>query len=317
MEKISAHYLKLYQEELKADAFDVYKDMEDYLRKERERFLHFFEQESEVSIVLNIDYMKSPYLLGLAMAFENEDYQLLNDAIYHHTKHRLLAVSATGCDHSSNFGAVLDGMACDYQEGIEQCFPEALGLCTNGYPMFVVGGNLLMALWYQNEEWLPTAYQAGEKFLGQKKGLWEKAVISFLLALADQDPRRASEALNDVANYSRRLDNPKLYKAFCTEAHGLYQIAKHLLSAADFKKIQLEDKKNISHAFIAWQEKKALHSERRLIVNYPAELQVLNDILQLPIPVSQLTGKGKRKILDDEQMKKNLVAAFQERKVRQ
>ena len=66
-----------------------------------------------------------------------------------------------------------------------------------------------MSLWYKNQQWMELAYPAGEKFLRQKKGLWKKAIVSYLTALSNKDIEKATEALGDVCKYSTRLDRPK------------------------------------------------------------------------------------------------------------
>ena len=64
----------------------------------------------------------------MSQAFQNNDYELLNNAIYHYSKHRLLDLKAGGYDHCLYFWNVMDSMACNYKEAVEKCFPEELGL---------------------------------------------------------------------------------------------------------------------------------------------------------------------------------------------
>ena len=309
MEKIASKYLEIYNHPLDTKYVYTYTDLDDYLNKTMETYEEYLKERNE-NIFLYLALIKNPYLLGLSMAFQNNDYELLNNSIYHYSKHRLLVIQDGGYDHCGYFWKVMDGMACNYKEVIGKCYPIELGLCTNGYPLYIVASNLLMSLWYKNQQWMEIAYPAGEKFLSQKKGLWEKAIVAYLMALSNKDMDKATEELSNVCKYSTRLDHPKLYKCLCIEAHGLYQIARYILSEEDFNRISLPDNDNFCKGLISWQREHEYPEKGKFILHYPNELDVMNRILELPLPVSNLLGSGKKKIVDVEQMKKAMVAEF-------
>lgn len=314
MEEIAKKYLKIYNNPLETKDMRTYADMDDYINQKVAVYEKHFTKRSDDIIFLYLALIEEPYLVGLATAFQHKDYELLNDSIYHNTKHRLLNLSASGYDHCGYFWEVMDGMACNYKDIIGKCYPIELGLSNNGYPLWIVASNLFMALWYKNEQWMERAYPAGEKFLSQKKGLWEKAIVAYLMALSDHDMEKATEELNNVCKYSTRIDRPKLYKCFCTEAHGLYQIARYILSEEDFNRIGLPDHDNFCKGLISWQKEHEYPEKGKLILRYPDELDVMNHILELPLPTCILSGSGKKKTVDVEQMKKELVVEFTARK---
>ncbi|MED3549372.1 hypothetical protein [Cytobacillus praedii] len=310
MEKIAKKYLKIYHNPAETNDIYTYADWEEYLNQQVEIGTRIDERRKDADITIYVALIKNPYLLGLSQAFQNNDYELLNNAIYHYSKHRLLDIKAGGYDHCLYFWNVMDSMACNYKEAVEKCFPEELGLCKNGYPFYVVASNLLMSLWYKNQQWMELAYPAGEKFLRQKKGLWEKAIVAYLMALSKNDIEKATEALCDVCKYSTRLDRPKIYKCFCTEAQGLYQIARYILSEDDFNRIEMPMNDNFCKGLISWQSEHHYPEKGKMIVHYPEKLDVMNHILDLPLPRCILMGSGSRQTIDTEQMKKNLIAEF-------
>lgn len=313
MEKIAKEYLKLYHDPAETKLVITYTDMDDYLNQQLEIY-HWLqvkakEEGEEYNIFMYLALINNPYLLGLALAFQEQDYELLNNAIYHHSKHRLLQPSG-GYDHSGEFWPVMDAMACNNVKALEACLPKKLGLSKNGYPAFVVASNLLMALWYNNEAWMKIAYPAGVKMLKQKKTLWEKAIVTFLLALANRDMQQASEALSNVCQSSRRIDRPKLYKCLAIEAHGLYHIARYLLPEDDFNQIEMPDNHNFCKGLINWQKEHHYPERGELIIDYPGELQFMNRILELPLPVSILEGTGKRQMIDSDKMEAQLIEQY-------
>ncbi|QZY53940.1 hypothetical protein [Crassaminicella profunda] len=132
-------------------------------------------------------------------------------------------------------------MGCNDIEALEKSYPEEVGLCSNGYPTFVVASNLLFVLWYHKDEYAESVIMKAKKVLNQKKSLWEKAIVAFLVALYDKNMEEASIQLNQVCKSSRRNDRPKLYKFFCLEAHGLYNIARNILPQELFEQIKMPE----------------------------------------------------------------------------
>ncbi|MFC7366620.1 MULTISPECIES: hypothetical protein [Bhargavaea] len=315
MEKIAKEYLKLYRDPEVTEYLYTYEDLEEYLQEQKETYKRLHEKATEAGKEIDpFGYkylLQNPYLTGLYLAFQKQDYEMLHNAIYHNSKHELSKFSSGGYDHSGNFWKVLDAMASNHVETVEACLPEELGLGKNGYPPFVKTSNLLMALWYRNDEWLDAAYTEGTKLLGQKKGLWEKAIMEYLLAIADRDADRATEALGNVCKTSRRVDRPKLYKSLCTEAHGLYHIARHLLPENLFDQIEIPNNPNFCRGLIDWQKEHGYPETGELIVDYPDELGFMNRILNLPVQRCVLEGSGKRQTVDVEEMKKRAMGALE------
>lgn len=311
LEKIAKKYLKIYRDPEQTIDVHTYKDWNDYLDKQLTTHEKIQESEKADDIRLYVALIKNPYLIGLATAFQTNDYELLHNSIYHYSKHRLLHISDSGYDHCTYFWKVMDSMACNYKDVIESCYPEQLGLCQNGYPLFVVASNLLMALWYENEQWMELAFPAGEKFLNQKKGRWEKAIVTFLMALSTKDMAKASEELSNVCKFSTRIDRHKIYKSLCTEAHGLYHIARNILAEDDFLRIEVPTHDNFCSGLLLWQKEHDYPERGKMIITYPEELNIMNRILELSLPQCTLVGSGKKQTVDVESMQRKLLEEFE------
>src|SRR5699024_9107465 len=105
------------------------------------------EEDRENNIFIYLTLIQNPYLLGLAIAFQRQDYEMLNNAIYHDSKHSLLKLRGGGYGHSCDLCAVVDDIACSNIEALEAWLPVELGFGKHGYPAVVVADNLSMALW--------------------------------------------------------------------------------------------------------------------------------------------------------------------------
>src|SRR5699024_12670101 len=100
VEKIAKEYLKLYHDAETTKLVYTYTDMDDYLNQQLETY-HWLEEKAkeedrENNIVIYLTLIQNPYLLGLAIAFQRRDYELLNNAIYHDSKHSLLKLPGGG-----------------------------------------------------------------------------------------------------------------------------------------------------------------------------------------------------------------------------
>jgi hypothetical protein len=313
MLKIANKYIKLYEASIHDNSIAwIWESIEAYIEEQKNvytKYLKNNESGFDVKIQVYLSLIKNPYLLGLYESFKKEDWKLLNDTLYQYGRHRMLDINADGYDQSGEFWEVMDCMACNDIEALEKAYPEELGLSSNGYPAFVVASNLLFVLWYHKDEYAEEVISKAKKMLQQKKSLWEKAIVSFLIALYDKNMQEASIQLNQVCVASRRNDRPKLYKYFCSEAHGLYNIARNILPEELFEQLEMPKDESFIKELAIWQ-KKAGYPNGEFFIDYPEELDFMNHILKLPLPKCCLCSpysNSKKKYRDHEHMKKELA----------
>lgn len=296
MLKISKKYVKLY-EAVDNNSNKNWKSVDEYLQAQMDIYEEILLEKCddlEKKIKLHLYFIDNPYTLGLYISLKNENWKLLNDALYQSAKQRLLDITEDGYDHSGEFWEVMDAMACNDVEALEACFPSDIGSCNNGYPTFVVASNMLIKLWYSTFEKDDEVVKKARKMLTQKKSLWEKAIVGFLLAIYDKDMEDASRQLNEVCKSSRRIDKPSLHKYFCPEAHGLYNIARIILEKDIFEKLKFPEDDAFIDEFAMWQMDNN-YPKGEIFIVYPKELDFMNRILECDIPKCRLHNPYKNK----------------------
>ena len=274
-----------------------WKSVDEYLQAQRdiyEEILLEKHDDLEKKIKFHLYFIDNPYTLGLYISLKNENWNILNDTLYQSSRQKLLDITEDGYDHSGEFWEVMDAMACNDIEALEACFPKNIGLCNNGYPAFVIASNMLIKLWYNTFEKDDKVLEKARKMLTQKKSLWEKAIVGFLLAIYDKDMEYASRQLDEVCKSSRRIDKPSLHKYFCPEAHGLYNIARMILEKDIFEKLKFPEDEGFIDEFAIWQ-KDNNYPKGELFVVYPKELDFMNKLLKCDIPKCRLHNPYKNK----------------------
>lgn len=293
---ISKKYIKFY-EAGDNNSNKNWKSVDEYLQAQKdiyEEILLEKHDDLEKKIKFHLYFIDNPYTLGLYISLKNENWKLLNDTLYQSSRQKLLDITEDGYDHSGEFWEVMDAMACNDIEALEACFPQNIGLCNNGYPAFVIASNMLIKLWYNTFEKDDKVLEKARKMLTQKKSLWEKAIVGFLLAIYDKDMEYASRQLDEVCKSSRRIDKPSLHKYFCPEAHGLYNVARMILEKDIFEKLKFPEDEGFIDEFAIWQ-KDNNYPKGELFVVYPKELDFMNKLLKCDIPKCRLHNPYKNK----------------------
>lgn len=294
---ISKKYIKFY-ESVDNNLDKNWKNIEEYIQAQQDLYKEISLDEHDDAykkIKFYLYFIDNPYTLGLYESFKTKNLKLLNDVLYQSVRQRILDITEDGYDHSGEFWEVLDAMACNDVEALEACFPKELGLCNNGYPAFVIASNMLIKLWYNTfEEDDDKVLEKARKMLTQKKSLWERAIVGFLLAIYNKDMEDASRQLNEVCKASRRIDKPSLHKYFCAEAHGLYNIARIVLEKDIFEKLKFPEDEGFIDEFAIWQRDNN-YPKGELFIIYPKELDFMNKILRCNIPKCRLYNPYKNK----------------------
>ena len=193
------------------------------------------------------------------IAFCEDDYQKLNDALWQNGRTSLLSGGST---HSGGLytGKIIDGLltcfACNDYEVIESFVPDTLPMLkVTGYTDNVI--NLLSALYYKNDAKRQEALAEAEKFLAKKKltGI-EKYYVRFFVSLANKDEESVNECLQNICEAHQRRGYPvkKIEKCFVPEAHGFYHLVR-LFDETLFERIKLPEHNCFIKGFEEWQKK--------------------------------------------------------------
>lgn len=234
---------------------------------------------------MSFGLLKTNYDLWLEECLLQKDWQKLNDLIFQQMRYRLLPGSSGGYDHCRNTLHILEAFTCGDYDVMERILPLELGLTKNGYPFYIAMSNLLMGMWYKDEELLQKAMDAAEKFVSTKKPQWEHSGVAYLLALHKEDVEAIGKHLQEFCSGYMRADFSKAMKQLCVPAHGLYCLAEKLLPIELFQQVQMPEHKSFSQGFANWRMDHP-HPSLNLYFEYPAPLEVLNQILMAPVAKS-------------------------------
>ena len=233
------------------------------------------------------------YEKALAQAVKEEDHAGLQRIFYHIAKITLLP-SRSGYDHCDRLWPLLDLLACADADNLYRVLPEGLPPAANGYPMYIHGANVLLCLLYNTGDKTVYAQEQitakAEKFTTSKKAVWERAVVSCLLAILYHDSDRLSESLKNLCTGFHRADIAPYRKMQCQNAYGLLMLARRFWTAEEFAAVTWPDDKNFSQGYARWLlAQEQLPDE--LCVSYEAPLTELNAILKKPVPVTRIYQK--------------------------
>lgn len=246
----------------------------------------------------------NPTGFGIYEAFKCSDMSFLNDVLYQSACiEQISNISAWGGDHSYfSFHTLPELLAGNCVSRIPLLVPEKLGMCKNGHRIAKAKMNLFMALWYHNEEFGREARKNAVDVLTTKLTMSDKASISYLLSLLDEDADAASQYLDQFCagkKKSQEFGETKFTKAFCIEAHGLFNLAHYVLNSNLENKIKMPGQSNFSQDLAQWQ-KSSNYPQGNLFLKYPQPLGIINILLSIIPPANSLfqpdlntAGRGK------------------------
>ena len=242
-------------------------------------------------IYVNHTFLQAVYEKQIEDAVKRNDFATLKSVFYHAAKVKLLPCGSSGYDHCDRFWPLLDLLACAEMDNIYRILPKELPLSTNGYAMYVNGINILLCLLYNDEHNAAYAKDKvtakAEKYAKSKQPMWERSVISCLLAIMNHDVSRLSENLQNVCESYNKMNIAAYMKIQCQNAYGLLVLAKHILSEEEFNSVTLPEYKNFSKDYIEWFFHQNKISDE-LCIKYEAPLEKINDILKKPVAITRI-----------------------------
>jgi len=302
---------------------------QDYLQGFTEAYnRHLKNAPLEKKITVLLMYVRTthnPTGLGIYEAFKGNDMSLLNDVLYQAACiGQISNISAWGGDHSYfSFHTIPEILASSSFARIPLLVPESLGICKNGHRAAKAKMNLIMALWYHNEMFIAEARKNAEDVLKTKLAVSDKESIAYLLSLLNDDADAASQHLDLFCagkRKSQEYGETKFNKAFCIEAHGLFNLAHYIKNGKLDSKIKMPEQSNFSQDLAQWQ-KDHHYPQGSLFLKYPSPLDLVNTLLLLTPPANSLyqpysneKGRGKPDwYIDTESYKKAIINSVIER----
>lgn len=299
MSDISLKYIELYKEYAN-ERFEKFEDYElpfswdEFYKKNRdiyEEYLIDIENKIEktgfyIKLLDNLDEF------GFYIAFQNNDYEILNNVLYQTSRRKLLDAGITaGGTHCSVLENALSAFACNDFNIIESFFPKRLPY-TKGtfYTENVV--NIIKVLYFKENHLQKEVIEKAEKFLEKKITYWEKYMVSYFLSLVNRNKEEASRCLHELCSAYQKLGYPKekLDKCFASEIHGLYRFAKKV-DKDFFYKIDYPKHFCFYEKFEIWQKENNF-PKGKLFYKYPKEMDYMNKIFNTELPFVELLKNG-------------------------
>ena len=268
-------------------------------------------------------YLTPMYEREMKTAVQEEDYERMQRILLHMAKVVALPDSSGGTDHSGVFGTIWSLLACSDFDNIYRLLPEGLPLAKNGYAAYVQGTNLLLCLLYNKPD--KEVYDQekimakAEKFTTSKKSIWDRALVSCLLAVMNHDIGRLSQNLQTLCDVYSRQDFADWLKIQCWWAYGLLALAKHFWTDGEFAEVKLPEHKNFSQGYARWLVVQTVFSDEMCVPYDRPPLDKVGLVLKKPVAVTQihqpylgtdnpyLKPHEKEMLLDTHKMMENLL----------
>lgn len=212
--------IKLYEDNYK-DWFYYY-DVQDYINSNKNIYAKFIKGSSKVEEVDKwlklLDYQHSIVYLGIIESLRTDDYKYLDNALYTYVSVGLIKgfISGSSYDHCISGWNLVPIVLCSNQfDLIEKIYPKECGLSKNGMAFLKATTNLIMYLYYKEDEWKEDIVKQIEKYLSQKDSLENKSIVNALYALFNKDFNQFSEELSNVCkgrksqNYLLKISSQK------------------------------------------------------------------------------------------------------------
>ena len=207
---------------------------------------------------------------------EAEDWQSLNDTNFQSVRLQTFGLRLNPGEEFWYFFQALTAIAVGDDGLMEWIFPAGMEkkVPKKVYPLYRVGAPLLAGLWYQDRALLEFAVPNGETFAASKKPQWDRAVISYLLALCRRDVKEAGKQLQTLCQTVTRVDVSWEKEPFLP-AHGLYRLAARVLSGEEFDQLAMPDYKTFSRGYARWRGTPS----GTLALPYPEPMEFVNKAL--------------------------------------
>ena len=305
-----------------ADKEFYYKSKEEYVKELIKLHNKYFskdeaknEQIKKWLLLLGSRNKKTIYL-GVMLSLKENNMEILNNALYTATTLIELTQQKSEYDHSIYASTLLPILlSANRFKEIEKIFPKENGLSTNGYNVNVAITNLLMYLYYREDNWKEAVLKNGKHILDINSTKEDKAIISCLMSLIEKDFNKFSIELSNICKAKKKTKNygeNEFTKQFCFYALGLYNFAIYLYGN-EMNDIELPDDDNFPINLALFQ-KENNYSSGESFIKFENPLELLNDLIEIDAPVVCLTNDGKKRYIDIDKYQEEIIKIMGEQK---
>lgn len=190
------------------------------------------------------------YDLGMVQTFATGDFRELYKALdlyvrYYYASEIYLELTrgegfASGCgtDHGTYQNVVTACFALMRPDYARRFYPEKLGLIRRSHIFVNRLGSLTMALLYDNDEWKEKALKDAHKYLQAKRSTSERAVVSYMINLYEENADGMSENLQELMDNYRKAGWLMIGEGCRLALYGYYLMAKFYLPENVFMRVK-------------------------------------------------------------------------------
>lgn len=206
-----------------------------------------------------------PYAKYLEAVLKEQNWEKLNNLIYQENCVRSFEALTNGETHYWAFLDMLAALATSNLKIFELLLPRKMEKVTNIFSLYKPATNMLIGLWYHDEDVLKDTIPKAKKFVNGKRPQWERAIVAYLLALYEKNPKEAQEQLQRLCKTAMRSDIAD--KILFVPAHGLYQLASYVWNQELFHQLAMPDHKSFSKEYAIWRNTQSI--QPKLFITYP------------------------------------------------
>ncbi len=297
----------------------LFKSIEDYqlyLEKKFENHINNKPSEEEqIRLALRLfPNARRVVYLGVMESLKENDYSYVDKALNTYIKFMMLQVSPSGADHcmfSWDLPPII--FALKKFDTIKKVFPKECGLSTQKVIWGSIVTNLIMYLYYKEEDWKEKIASDIDKYLNKKDSLENQSIVKALLTLVNKDFKQFSLELSNICKgrkRSKEFDENEFTRQFSFYSLGLYNFAVYLYPK-DVDKITLPDDNNFLTDYLLYQ-KNNNYSANSFIIQFTEPLLLLKRMFKVETPVISLMKYGRNYVVDCESFNNELVKRIME-----
>ena len=230
------------------------------------------------------------------------------------------AALGSGADHGSFFVQAVLAFACNDYELIKKILPLSAGLSKNSY--WKVMANLLMAVFYKDDDIKAKAVAGAMEYLKTKRKLYERLICEYLLAILNKDVETAGECLEKLCRSITKaamiqeecvsdVTAVELSKAVCLFGHGLCGAADYYLPEEIYDRMHLPDVNTFLTEYEIYRRRHK-GNKHQVLVRFYGQYDFLNDVICLLPDISLKKGEP---YTDADSFKSKLFDRLYDRKL--
>lgn len=192
--------------------------------------------------------------LGCYMACMQDDMKYMYRGIYQGNRLDIAKAACLACDadHGRFFVQAVLAFSCNDYDIVGKILPVSAGFSTNSY--FREMTNLLMAIFYKDENMKNRAVAESRQYLQKKRKKYEQLICNYFISLLERDAQSAGTYLQEICKCigratmiqnecSSNIGVNHLSENICLFGHGLCSIASYYLGDDEYAAMALPETK--------------------------------------------------------------------------